>query len=187
MNGNSTILLEVGLGVGLFTGMILLVLANLFTFMTFEMEGREQTSNLISGSIEFWRAGYWELAALVFLSSICLPFVSLALTLYLLTAFRLGFKPWHAARVLRWILGRCKGEAEAVETPIGWVPAEGSLDLRGIEDQVDAATLEGLLRVDPNDWAAELDNQKEFFEKFGEHTPEEIWAQLAATKERLGL
>ena len=66
-------------------GLILFALANVFPFMVFEMEGRSQTNNLISGSIEFWRAGYWELAAVVFLASILLPFISLALAAYLLT------------------------------------------------------------------------------------------------------
>ncbi len=87
-------------------------------------------------------------------------------------------------RVLRWILDRCKGNAEARETPIGYVPAGGSLDLRGLEDEVDDAVLAELLRVEAEDWKAELENQKEFFEKFGDHTPDEIWKQHAATAER---
>ena len=82
-------------------GMILFLLANYFPFMTFEMEGREQTNNLISGTIEFWMAGYQELSVLVFLVSICLPFVSLALMLYVLTGLRLGLRPPMAAEALR--------------------------------------------------------------------------------------
>lgn len=82
-------------------GMILFVLANYFPFMTFEMEGRAQLNKLVSGTIEFWLAGYQELAVLVFLVSICIPFISLALMLYLLTGLRLGRRPWMAAEVLR--------------------------------------------------------------------------------------
>ncbi len=85
-------------------GMILFLVANMFIFMTFEMEGREQANSLVSGSIEFWRAGYWELALLVFLSSVFLPFCSLALMLYLLVPLRLGITPVWAARVLRWVV-----------------------------------------------------------------------------------
>ena len=85
-------------------GLILFVLANVFPFMVFEMEGREQSNNLISGTFEFWRSGYWELAAVVFLASICLPLISLALTAYLLTPLRLGRVPWKATSTLRTVL-----------------------------------------------------------------------------------
>ncbi len=87
-----------------FAGLILFALANVFPFMVFEMQGRAQTNNLISGSIEFWQAGYWELATVVFLSSICLPFFSLALTVYLLAPLRMGRSPWMAAKALRVVL-----------------------------------------------------------------------------------
>jgi len=89
-------------------------------------------------------------------------------------------------RVLRWILGRCKGEVEAVKTPIGFVPAPGALDLRGIEEEVTPPVLDELFRIDQEDWKTELASQKEFFEKFGAHCPEEIWKQYKATVERIG-
>jgi len=90
-------------------------------------------------------------------------------------------------RVLRWILGRCRGDAEAVTTPIGYVPAPGALDLRGIEDRVDAATLDLLLRVDPDDWAHELADQRAFYAKFGDRMPHEILRQHAEAMRRLSL
>ena len=90
-------------------------------------------------------------------------------------------------RVLKWILGRCEGAAEAAETPLGFVPAPGALDLRGLEDAVTEDTLAALLEVNADDWKTELDDQKAFFEKFGDHTPEEIWNQHAALTKRLGL
>jgi phosphoenolpyruvate carboxykinase (GTP) len=90
-------------------------------------------------------------------------------------------------RVLRWILGRCKGETEAVETPIGFVPAPGALDLRGIEEEVTPPVLEELFRLDAEDWRTELASQKEFFEKFGDRCPAEIWNQYEATSKRLAI
>jgi phosphoenolpyruvate carboxykinase (GTP) len=90
-------------------------------------------------------------------------------------------------RVLRWILGRCKGEAEATQTPIGNIPAPGALDLRGIEEDVTPPVLEELFRIDKGDWKTELESQKEFFEKFGDHCPKEIWAQYEATSKRLSI
>ena len=37
------------------------------------------------------------------------------------------------SRVLEWAFRRCDGAAEAVETPIGLVPAAGALDLDGLD------------------------------------------------------
>ena len=36
-------------------------------------------------------------------------------------------------RVIEWILDRCRGEADAVKTPIGYVPTPDSLDLTGLD------------------------------------------------------
>ena len=41
------------------------------------------------------------------------------------------------SRVLKWVFERCEGTAKAVETPIGNLPADGALDLDGLD--VDAA------------------------------------------------
>ncbi|MFT4569637.1 MAG: phosphoenolpyruvate carboxykinase (GTP) [Hyphomicrobiaceae bacterium] len=90
-------------------------------------------------------------------------------------------------RVLRWIRSRCRGEADGVETPIGVVPTKESLDLSGIEDEVSDEVLNELLTIDKSDWEAELASQKEFFEKFGDTLPEEIWDQRRALAARLGV
>ena len=90
-------------------------------------------------------------------------------------------------RVLRWILGRCNGEAQATETPIGYVPAPKSIDLRGIEDRVSEEMVADLLQIDPQRWSAELADQKKFFERFGDRLPRELWGQHAAQSRRFGL
>ncbi|MGQ0552926.1 MAG: phosphoenolpyruvate carboxykinase (GTP) [Planctomycetota bacterium] len=88
-------------------------------------------------------------------------------------------------RVLRWILDRCAGQKNAVKTPIGNVPAPGSLDLTGLD--LSKAALDELLDVDPEAWQAELAGQKEFLEKFGERMPAEMWRQFRALEERLSV
>ncbi|MDJ0847680.1 MAG: phosphoenolpyruvate carboxykinase (GTP) [Myxococcota bacterium] len=87
-------------------------------------------------------------------------------------------------RVLEWIFGRCEGTAKAVETPIGNLPADGELDLEGLDD-VSSDDLAELLRVDVDGWLSELPQIKEYYEKFGSHMPKELFAQLDSLKERL--
>ena len=50
------------------------------------------------------------------------------------------------SRVLEWVFRRCNGEGETVETPIGLVPAEGELDLSGLDISDEA--MHELLTVD---------------------------------------
>lgn len=86
-------------------------------------------------------------------------------------------------RVLKWMLDRIEGRAAANDTPIGFVPTPESLDLDGLN--ISRAALDELLRIDPNDWAEELDATGKFFEKFGKRIPEEIRTEHKALAERL--
>ena len=86
-------------------------------------------------------------------------------------------------RVLEWVLKRCADGTDAVETPIGHVPAPGTIDLEGID--VDEITLERLLGVDPEAWQGELAGQKEFLELYGDRMPAEMWNQYKQLEERL--
>ena len=77
--------------------------------------------------------------------------------------------------MLKWILERCEGRGEAERTAIGWVPTPGALDLKGVD--LAEEKLETLLDVDPKDWREVLPGQKEYFDKFGAHTPEGLWQE----------
>jgi phosphoenolpyruvate carboxykinase (GTP) len=77
------------------------------------------------------------------------------------------------SRVLKWIVERLSGDADAVETPIGHLPAPGSLDLDGLD--ISEADLEPLLTVDPQAWKLEADGMPDFFNMFGEHLPKRLW------------
>ena len=89
------------------------------------------------------------------------------------------------SRPLAWVFGRCEGTADAKETAIGYLPTEEAIDLTGIEDEVSAADLAELLKVDVDGWKAELAMIDEHYAKFGDKLPAELKAQLAALKERL--
>src|SRR6185503_599528 len=82
------------------------------------------------------------------------------------------------SRVLKWIVERLEGTGEAVETPIGRVPAPGALDTSGLG--MTAEDLEAVLRVDQEEWRAELGDVVEWFTSFGEKLPGVLWAELDA-------
>jgi paraquat-inducible protein A len=82
-------------------GLVLFTIANIFPFLTFKMEGREQPSILISGVFEFYDRGLWELSVIVFLFAIAIPLAKLLASLAVLVPLRLGLRPAYAARVFR--------------------------------------------------------------------------------------
>jgi phosphoenolpyruvate carboxykinase (GTP) len=89
------------------------------------------------------------------------------------------------SRVLKWVVERIDGQAEAVETPIGHVPTPDALDTEGLDMSRNA--LEGALKVDPEEWKAEIPQIQEWFEKFGENLPAVLWTELDGLKARLGV
>jgi phosphoenolpyruvate carboxykinase (GTP) len=88
------------------------------------------------------------------------------------------------SRVLEWVFRRCDGAAEAHETPIGLVPAEGDLNTEGLE--IDPDDLAEVLRVDPEGIRAQLPQVREHLARFGDTLPAEVSAQLDALERRLG-
>jgi phosphoenolpyruvate carboxykinase (GTP) len=87
------------------------------------------------------------------------------------------------SRVLAWIAGRLDGSAEATQTPLGMLPAKGALDITGLS--LTDAELDLLLTVDPEVWREEVSLIGPHYEKFGDHLPKELWAQLQALSDRL--
>jgi len=83
-------------------------------------------------------------------------------------------------RVLRWIVERCGERASAVETPLGYMPAYGDIDWRGID--FDAARFDAVTRIDMSQWQRELASHDELFGKLGAKRP----AALVAERDRLG-
>jgi phosphoenolpyruvate carboxykinase (GTP) len=88
------------------------------------------------------------------------------------------------SRVLAWVVRRCEGRADAVETPIGLVPAPGALDTQGLDISPEA--LEALLTVDDDGVRDELPQVREHLARFGDRLPAEIRQQFKRLEERLG-
>jgi phosphoenolpyruvate carboxykinase (GTP) len=86
-------------------------------------------------------------------------------------------------RVLKWMLERIEGRGAATETPIGMVPAAGSLDLDGLS--IAKSSVDELLSVDSSDWTKEAEDTAKFFEKFGDELPQEIKDEHKALANRL--
>jgi phosphoenolpyruvate carboxykinase (GTP) len=89
------------------------------------------------------------------------------------------------SRVLEWIFRRCDGEAEAVESAIGLLPAEGEINTDGLD--ISAEAMRELLNADHGLLREQLPQVKEHLARFGDRLPEQVRAQLEALEERLGL
>ncbi len=86
-------------------------------------------------------------------------------------------------RVLKWMVERIRGTGRAEETPIGWVPSPGALDLEGLA--LPAERLRQALHCDASEWLAALDDLDEFYGQFGSRLPGPIAEQLAVTRRKL--
>ncbi len=86
------------------------------------------------------------------------------------------------SRVLAWIFRRLEGEADAVDTAIGRLPADGSLDTAGLD--IPAEDLAELMRVDEESWRAQLPQFQEHYARF-ERLPDALAKQLESLEARL--
>jgi phosphoenolpyruvate carboxykinase (GTP) len=87
------------------------------------------------------------------------------------------------SRVLKWIVERLDGQAGAVATPIGQVPAAADLDTDGL--RMRDGDLDLLLSVDNETWQQEAELTREYFGIFGSHLPARLWAEHESLLERL--
>ena len=87
-------------------------------------------------------------------------------------------------RVLLWILARCEGKVDAVETPIGFVPKAEDINIEGL-DGVTVDTIRDLLTIDTTSWLDDVKNIEEFYALIGNHVPHELYEELGELKGRL--
>ncbi len=87
-------------------------------------------------------------------------------------------------RVLKWVFERVAGDGKAVDTPIGRLPAPGSLDLADLG--LPEAAVRELLRADSEAWSAELPGIKKHLARFGDKLPAGLKEELTALEQRLG-
>lgn len=76
-------------------------------------------------------------------------------------------------RVLKWIIGRCKGKISAVECPIGWRPRYKDMDWNGLESFT-REDFNNIMMIETEPWKAELLGHSELFEKAYDKIPKEF-------------
>jgi phosphoenolpyruvate carboxykinase (GTP) len=88
------------------------------------------------------------------------------------------------SRVLKWMCDRVAGKVGARETPIGYMPEDGDLDLTGLD--ISAEDIAELMEVDTEAYKADLEKGEAFLAKFGDKVPARLKAQVEAQKARVG-
>jgi phosphoenolpyruvate carboxykinase (GTP) len=87
-------------------------------------------------------------------------------------------------RIVKWMVERIRGRAEAEETPIGWIPTPRALDLEGLD--MPPHRLSTALRCDAGEWLGALEDLDQFYGEFGPRAPRAITEKLSDTRRRLG-
>ena len=87
------------------------------------------------------------------------------------------------SRAVKWIFERIVGRAEAVKTPIGYLPTLDAIDT--VELEVDEENIKQLLDVDTQEWLGEVERIEEHYSRFGDQLPQELNDELVALKNRL--
>src|SRR5262249_60469779 len=87
------------------------------------------------------------------------------------------------SRVLKWIIERLEGTADAVDAPIGYVPHPDTIDTTGLD--IPAGDIAAALRVDVTEWQAELPHIREWVDKVGDKLPTQLWTELDTLSHRL--
>lgn len=81
------------------TGVILLLVANLFPFLVLNFEGQIRETLLITGIIQLYRQGLPLVASLALLTGIIFPFIELVGLVYLLLPLRFNRRPYRMVTV----------------------------------------------------------------------------------------
>ena len=87
------------------------------------------------------------------------------------------------SRVLKWIVDRINGRGEAVESPIGYLPAKDAIDTSSLD--VTEQQMDELLNVDIDEWLNEIQSIREHYERFEERLPAALSEELDALETRL--
>ena len=86
-------------------GLVLFIVANAYPFLTFRLEAQKQETTLITGVMELYEQGMWEVAGVVLLTSILLPLLEIVGMLYVLLPLKFNMRPWKLPLFFRLVRG----------------------------------------------------------------------------------
>jgi len=89
-------------------------------------------------------------------------------------------------RILKWIIDRCHGRSIGEETPLGWMPEPGGIDLSGM-DNYNEKQFAQAQHIDSEEWRQEIDLQSSLFEQLSNRMPKELVYERQLLRSRLGL
>ncbi len=78
-------------------------------------------------------------------------------------------------RVLRWIIDRCDNKVGAKETPIGFLPNAGDIDVTDLD--VSEETMSALLSINIEQWQQEMASIGEYLQEYGDRLPDDLWQE----------
>jgi phosphoenolpyruvate carboxykinase (GTP) len=89
-------------------------------------------------------------------------------------------------RVLQWIIERCEGRGAAVETPLGFLPADGAVDREGLS--LTDETWRTLVAINREGWHREAERQAAFLTTLGDRVPTALHeAQRTQAEQKAGV
>jgi phosphoenolpyruvate carboxykinase (GTP) len=89
------------------------------------------------------------------------------------------------ARILKWMVERCRLGAHALETPIGWLPDYTDIDMSGLENSVTPEIFAEAQKIDTAEWHRELLLQDELYIKLYSALPKDLIFQRELLMSRL--
>lgn len=86
------------------------------------------------------------------------------------------------SRVLDWIFRRCEGEPIAKESAIGYLPADGSLNVDGLDN----VNMEELFHIPQEFWQKEVEDLRDYLtEQVGDDLPDPVLGELNSLENRV--
>ena len=85
-------------------------------------------------------------------------------------------------RVLEWIFDRVDNKDVALESPVGYIPKPGSINIEGLGE----LDMDTLMSIPKDYWQQEIQSIRKYYEEqFNEDLPPGIWQELDGLEKRI--
>jgi phosphoenolpyruvate carboxykinase (GTP) len=86
-------------------------------------------------------------------------------------------------RVLEWIISRSNNKIDAIDTPLGFMPKPQDINLDGLS--INEERIAELSKIDNSKWKIEINEFKDYLDRFKERTPKELVDECNKVLKRL--